>query len=143
MKSGARPVEIWRRLVTAFSALTTCRQSRAAFSGLWKACLARIAFDGDESPTESADKSAHSKASAVTLQRQTWPMNEFGKILVVVGLVTAGIGVMLWAGIGKGWLGRLPGDIHYTKGDCSLHFPLVTCLLISAVLTLLLWLFRK
>lgn len=70
-------------------------------------------------------------------------MNEFGKILVIIGLVLAGVGVLLWSGVGKGWLGRLPGDIHYTKGDFSFHFPLVTCLLISAVLTLLLWLFRK
>ena len=70
-------------------------------------------------------------------------MNEFGKILVIIGLVIAGVGVLVWTGVGKGWLGRLPGDIHYTKGDFSFHFPLVTCLLISAVLTLLLWLFRK
>jgi len=70
-------------------------------------------------------------------------MNEFGKVLVIIGLVIAGVGMMLWTGIGKSWLGRLPGDIHYTKGDFSFHFPLVTCLLISAVLTLLLWLFRK
>ena len=70
-------------------------------------------------------------------------MNEFGKILVIIGLVIVGVGVLLWSGAGKGWLGRLPGDIHYSKGDFSLHFPLVTCLLISAVLSLLLWLFKK
>jgi uncharacterized protein YybS (DUF2232 family) len=70
-------------------------------------------------------------------------MNEFGKILVIIGLVIAGVGVLLWSGLGKGWLGRLPGDIHYTKGDFNFHFPLVTCLLISAVLTLLFWLFKK
>jgi len=70
-------------------------------------------------------------------------MNEFGKILVIVGLVITGVGVLLWAGLGKSWLGRLPGDVHYTKGDFSFHFPLVTCLLISAVLTLLFWLLRK
>lgn len=70
-------------------------------------------------------------------------MNEFGKVLVIIGLVIAGVGVLFWSGVGKGWLGRLPGDIDYTKGDFSFHFPLVTCLLISAVLTLLLWLFRK
>jgi hypothetical protein len=70
-------------------------------------------------------------------------MNEFGKILVIIGLVIAGVGVLLWSGLGKGWLGRLPGDIHYSKGDFSFHFPLVTCLLISAVLTLLFWLFKK
>lgn len=70
-------------------------------------------------------------------------MSELGKWLVVAGLLTAGIGALLWSGVGKGWLGRLPGDIHYAKGDFSFHFPLVTCLIISVVLTLLLWLFRK
>ena len=70
-------------------------------------------------------------------------MNEFGKALVVVGLLIAAVGALLWSGVGKGWLGRLPGDIHYTKGSFSLHFPIVTCLLLSLLLTLVLWLFKK
>ena len=70
-------------------------------------------------------------------------MNELGKLLVVVGLVTAAVGALLWSGFGRGWLGRLPGDINYSKGDFSFHFPIVTCLLLSALLTLLMWLFRK
>jgi hypothetical protein len=70
-------------------------------------------------------------------------MNELGKLLVIVGLVIAVIGVLLWSGVGKGWLGKLPGDIHYTKGNVSFHFPIVTCLLVSAVLTLILWLFKR
>jgi uncharacterized protein YybS (DUF2232 family) len=70
-------------------------------------------------------------------------MNEMGKYLVIVGLLIAAVGVLLWSGIGKGWLGRLPGDINYTKGNFSFHFPIVTCLIVSVVLTLLLWLFRK
>ncbi len=64
-------------------------------------------------------------------------------MLVVVGLLVAGVGALLWSGVGRGWLGRLPGDINYSKGDFSFHFPIVTCLVASAVLTLLLWLFRK
>lgn len=70
-------------------------------------------------------------------------MSDFGKLLVIVGLVIAVIGALLWSGVGKGWLGRLPGDINYSKGDFSFHFPIVTCLLVSIVLTLLLWLFRR
>ncbi|MBE0544583.1 MAG: DUF2905 domain-containing protein [Verrucomicrobia bacterium] len=70
-------------------------------------------------------------------------MSELGKWLVVAGSLTAVVGALLWSGVGKGWLGRLPGDLHYTKGEFSFHFPLVTCLIISVVLTLLLWLFRK
>jgi hypothetical protein len=70
-------------------------------------------------------------------------MNELGKMLVIVGLSVAAVGVLLWSGVGKGWLGKLPGDIHLTKGDFSFHFPIITCLLLSAMLTLVLWLFRK
>ncbi len=70
-------------------------------------------------------------------------MNEFGKFLVLAGLLLAVVGALLWSGVGKGWLGRLPGDINYSKGDFSFHFPLMTCLILSAILTLLLWLFRK
>ena len=70
-------------------------------------------------------------------------VNELGKFLVIAGLLLAAVGALLWSGFGKGWLGRLPGDIHYSKGDFSFHFPIVTCLLLSAILTLLLWLFRR
>ena len=84
------------------------------------------------------EKSKH----GVTLDH-TMQMNEPGKLLVIFGLMIAGIGLLIWTGFGKGWLGRLPGDIHYTKGDFSFHFPIVTCLLVSIILTFLLWLFRK
>jgi hypothetical protein len=64
---------------------------------------------------------------------------------MIVGLAIAGLGLLLWTGLGRDWLGRLPGDIHFTnaKGNLSFHFPLVTCLLLSAILTLVLWLFRR
>jgi len=70
-------------------------------------------------------------------------VNELGKMLVVIGLVIAVVGALLWTGVGKGWLGRLPGDIHYTRNNFTFHFPLVTCLLLSLLLSLVLWLFRK
>jgi hypothetical protein len=70
-------------------------------------------------------------------------MNELGKMLFILGLVVAVVGLLLWMGVGKGWLGKLPGDINYTRGNFSFHFPLVTCIILSLVLTLLLWLFRK
>ena len=70
-------------------------------------------------------------------------MHELGKFLVIIGLLIALGGGLLWLGVGKSWLGRLPGDIHYTRGNFSFHFPLVTCLLLSLILTLVLWLFRK
>jgi uncharacterized protein YybS (DUF2232 family) len=70
-------------------------------------------------------------------------MSELGKFLVILGVALVAIGALVWAGMGRSWLGRLPGDIHYSKGNFSFHFPILTCLLISVVLTLLLWLFRR
>jgi hypothetical protein len=70
-------------------------------------------------------------------------MNDLGKLLFFVGLAIAVVGLMLWLGVGKGWLGKLPGDINYTKGNFSFHFPLVTCIVLSLVLTLIMWLLRK
>jgi hypothetical protein len=49
-------------------------------------------------------------------------MNELGKVLVLIGVALAVIGALLWAGFGK-WLGQLPGDLHYTRGQSSFHFP--------------------
>jgi len=69
-------------------------------------------------------------------------MNEFGKLLFICGMIIAGIGLLLWFGIGKD-LGRLPGDVHFNRGNFSLHFPIVTCLLISVAISILLWLIRK
>jgi len=62
---------------------------------------------------------------------------------VVAGLLIAGVGVLIWSGFGRGWMGRLPGDINYSRPNFSFHFPLMTCLLISLVLSLLLWLIRR
>jgi hypothetical protein len=70
-------------------------------------------------------------------------MNELGKMLFITGLVLAAVGLLLWTGVGKGWLGKLPGDINYTRDNFSFHFPLVTCIILSLLLTLILWLFRK
>ncbi len=70
-------------------------------------------------------------------------MNELGKVLVIAGLIVAVVGALLWSGIGKGWLGRLPGDIHYTRGNFSFHFPIITCLLLSVLLTFIMWLLRR
>jgi hypothetical protein len=70
-------------------------------------------------------------------------MNDLGKLLVVIGLSLAAVGAMLWSGIGRGWLGRLPGDIHYTRGNFSFYFPIVTCIILSVLLAILLRLFRR
>jgi hypothetical protein len=69
-------------------------------------------------------------------------MPDLGKALVLLGLAIACLGALLWSGLGRSWLGRLPGDIHARWGNTSVYLPLGTCLLLSAVLTLLSWLLR-
>jgi hypothetical protein len=70
-------------------------------------------------------------------------MNDLGKFLVLSGLLMVLAGALLWSGFGRDWFGRLPGDIHYSKGDFHFYFPIVTCLILSALLTLVMWLLRK
>lgn len=70
-------------------------------------------------------------------------MNDFGKILVIIGVAIVIIGALIWSGFGKGWFGRLPGDIHYSRDNFSFHFPIVTCLILSVILSLIVWLFKK
>jgi hypothetical protein len=70
-------------------------------------------------------------------------MQDLGKILVVAGLGLALLGLLVWKTGGLGPLGKLPGDISIHRGNSSFYFPIVTCLLISLVLTLLGWLFRR
>ena len=70
-------------------------------------------------------------------------MNDLGKLLVFAGVALVIIGAILWSGFGRGWLGRLPGDIHYTKGNFSFYFPVVTCLVLSILITVILRLFKK
>ena len=67
---------------------------------------------------------------------------EIRRLLIVVGLVLVAAGV-LWPWLGRLGLGRLPGDIAIQRQNFSFYFPAVTCLVISVVLTLLFWLFRK
>jgi hypothetical protein len=71
-------------------------------------------------------------------------MSDVGKILVVIGLSLAVLGGLIWLG-GKMNLplGRLPGDMRIDRENFKFYFPLTTCLLLSAVLTLILWLLRK
>jgi hypothetical protein len=70
-------------------------------------------------------------------------MEDLGKLLVVAGIVLLVLGLALWSGIGAGWLGRLPGDIRVERGHTGFYFPIVTCIIISILLSLLLSFFRR
>jgi hypothetical protein len=63
-------------------------------------------------------------------------VNELGKLLIVFGVLLTLAGVALVAVERVPWLGRLPGDIHIERGNWSFHFPIVTSLLLSVLLTL-------
>jgi DUF2905 family protein len=68
------------------------------------------------------------------------PTRELGKMLLVVGVLVAIVGGLLLAS-GKlpFRLGRLPGDIAYQGKSTSFYFPVVSCILLSVVLTLAMW----
>jgi len=66
-------------------------------------------------------------------------VNDVGRMLVVFGVLIALAGVALLLVGRVPWLGRLPGDIHIERGNWTFYFPLATSLLLSAVLTLILW----
>jgi len=53
------------------------------------------------------------------------------------------LGALLWKTGGLGGLGKLPGDIFVQKGNATFAFPIVTCLVVSLVLTLVMWLLRR
>ena len=63
-----------------------------------------------------------------------------GKFLVIAGLILAGLGLLILAGVP---IGRLPGDITWRRGNFTFYFPLVTSIIISIVLTLVLALLRR
>jgi len=70
-------------------------------------------------------------------------MHDFGRFLVIIGVIIVVIGLMLWSGFAPKWLGRLPGDIRIERGNFGFYFPIVTCIVISIVLTLIFSLFRR
>lgn len=62
--------------------------------------------------------------------------------LIGIGLVLVAVG-LLWPWLSRLGLGRLPGDIHIERGDFHFFFPVTTGLIISVVLTLILWFLRR
>jgi len=64
-------------------------------------------------------------------------MRELGKFIVIIGAITTMAGLLMWSGIAPKWLGRLPGDIRIERGHSAFYFPIVTCIILSIVLSLL------
>lgn len=64
------------------------------------------------------------------------------RLLILVGIILVVAG-LLWPWLGKLGLGRLPGDIVINRDNFRFYFPITTSILISLLLSLILWLFRK
>jgi hypothetical protein len=64
------------------------------------------------------------------------------RLLIISGLVILAVG-LAWPWVSKLPFGRLPGDIHIVREGFSFHFPIVTCIVISLVISLVLWIFRR
>jgi len=70
-------------------------------------------------------------------------MRELGKFLVIAGAMIILLGAILRSGFAPRWLGRLPGDIRIEREHSAFYFPIVTCIIISIVLSLLFSIFRR
>lgn len=67
----------------------------------------------------------------------------FGKILIIIGLVIAGIGCLVLLGGKIPWIGRLPGDFYYKGKNFTFYFPLATSIIISIIITIILMLIGR
>jgi len=70
-------------------------------------------------------------------------MNPIARLLILMGLLLLGVGLLLLVSDKIPWLGRLPGDIVVKRERFTFYFPLVTCLILSVILSLIFWLFRR
>jgi hypothetical protein len=64
------------------------------------------------------------------------------RLLIILGVVAIIVGIA-WPWLRTLPFGRLPGDIHVVREGFSFHFPIVTCIVISVVVSALLWIFRR
>jgi uncharacterized protein HemY len=71
------------------------------------------------------------------------PLSGLGKAFVIVGLVVAGLGLLLIFTPKVPWLGRMPGDILIKKDHFRFYFPVTTCIIVSIILTVLFYLFKR
>jgi hypothetical protein len=69
--------------------------------------------------------------------------SDLGRTLIVLGAVILVIGLVVSLGGRLSWLGRLPGDLIWRRGGTTFYFPIVTCLLLSLLLTLIFSLLRR
>jgi len=77
------------------------------------------------------------------LRNLLYAVRELGRFVVVIGVIVTLVGLVMWSGFAPKWLGRLPGDIRIEREHSAFYFPIVTCIILSIVLSLLLSIFRR
>ena len=71
-------------------------------------------------------------------------MQPAGKYIVIAGIIIVVVGLLVWfAGDKLNWFGNLPGDVHVERKNVKIFAPFTTMLLLSVILSLLLWVFRR
>ena len=70
-------------------------------------------------------------------------MGDLGRVLILFGIVLVVVGALVTLAGKLPWLGKLPGDIYYKSDHVTFYFPLATCVVISVVVSLLFYLFRR
>jgi uncharacterized protein YybS (DUF2232 family) len=70
-------------------------------------------------------------------------MAGLGKSLIIFGMIIVVLGLILTFAGKVPWLGRLPGDFHIKRDNLTFYFPLATCILLSALISFILWLLKK
>lgn len=71
-------------------------------------------------------------------------MSEIGKYLIIIGIIITVIGLLIFfLGDKFSWFGNLPGDFKYNKGNVKVFFPFTSMIIISAIISLAIYLLRK
>ncbi len=70
-------------------------------------------------------------------------MHDFGKIIILIGLLIVVLGIVLIVGNKIPFIGKLPGDIAIERRNYSFYIPVTTCIVISIIFSFILWLFSK
>ena len=69
--------------------------------------------------------------------------SQLGRYLIIIGIILILVGIFFSSGLKIPGVGKLPGDIYIKKENFTFYFPLATCILISILLSIVLYLFRK
>jgi len=70
-------------------------------------------------------------------------MTGLGKTVIIAGIIITALGIIITFAGRIPWLGRLPGDIFIKRNNFTFYFPLATSILISIIISLFFWLFKK